>query len=403
MSGTDRLAAPPAGVRWEFPAQEYARRLSAVRQRMAATGVDCLFLTSEKNIRYFTGFSSQIWISPTRPRYVLLPLTAEPIAIVPSSQAPGFAAATWITDIRSWPAPRPADDGISLVVEALRTLVKPGRKVAAEMGPETRLGMPVADFLRVREALPGHTFVDAGEVVRPVRLVKSSAEVACIHRAAQVGSKAFARLPEMVQPGLTERELCRKLHVLLLEIGADDVPYLVPVSGPHGFDQISMGPGDRALQPGDLLCIDVGVTFCGYFCDFNRDFALGGTTAEFTSAYDRVWEATQAGLEAVRPGRSVAEVWREMAAVLGLTGTAPVPAGRLGHGIGLDLTEPPSLALHDETVLEPGMVITLEPSLVLPPAGGLSRRLMVLEENLVVTEKGGTLLTERAPANLPLI
>ena len=82
-SGWGQLAAPPTDAPWMFPAEEYRRRVAGARTRMGALGLDCLFLTSEKNIRYLTGFHTQIWISPTRPRYVILPLDGEPVAIVP--------------------------------------------------------------------------------------------------------------------------------------------------------------------------------------------------------------------------------------------------------------------------------------------------------------------------------
>ena len=402
MSGWGRLDQPPAEPGWEFPPAEYRRRVESVRRRMAAAGVDCLFLTSEKNIRYLTGFHSQTWVSPTRPRYVLLPVAGEPVAVVPTSNVAGFRATTWLEDVRAWPAPRPADDGVSLVIDALRSLAGPRGRVAAEIGPEMRVQMPIADFLRIRETLPG-PLLDAGPVIRPVRMVKSAPEIARMRRIGEIASEAFARLARELRPGLTEREVARVLHGLLVELGADTVPYLIPVSGAHGYEQINMGPTDRRLEAGDLLVIDVGATWRGYFCDFDRNFALGRAPDETRAAYARVFEATEAGLAAVRPGQTAAEVWRAMAAVADPAGRADTPVGRMGHGLGLDLTEPPSLAPDDPTVLEAGMVITLEPSLTLPGLGGMARRLMVHEENVVVTAAGCELLTRRAPPTLPLV
>jgi Xaa-Pro dipeptidase len=402
-AGWGRLGgAPPEGA-WEFPPAEYRRRVEGARRRMAALGLDCLFLTGEKNIRYLTGFHTQIWVSPTRPRYVLLPLEAEPVAIVPTTNVPGFHQTSWIADIRSWPAPRPADDGVSLVVEALRGCVGPGGRVGAELGPEMRLEMPVGDFLRVREAMDGIRLEDAGPVLRPLRMVKSPAEVARLRTVTALASEAFARLPALLRPGLTERDVYRGLHGLLVELGADKVPYLVPVSGPDGYEQINMGPTDRVLGAGDLLFVDVGATWRGYFCDFDRNFALGRVAEALRAAYARVYEATEAGLAAVRPGRTAAEVWRAMAAVLDPGGRAETPVGRMGHGVGLDITEPPSIAAGDETVIEAGMALTIEPSLVWPAAGGRGRRLMVHEENIVVTADGCELLTRRAAAELPVV
>jgi len=263
--------------------------------------------------------------------------------------------------------------------------------------------MPVGDFLRIRDGLDRVEIVDAGQILRPLRMVKSPEEVDRVGRAAEIGSEGFSRLSSMLHARQSEREVYRRLHLLLTELGADKVPYLVPASGPSGYEQVNMGPSDRVLERGDLLFIDVGLTSHGYFCDFDRNFAIGETTNELREAYTRVFAATEAGIQAVRPGRTAAEVWRAMATVLDPHGGADTPIGRMGHGLGLDITEPPSIAPGDSTVLGVGMVLTIEPSLVLPPRAGAGRRLMVHEENIVVTEQGCRLLTRRAAPELPVV
>lgn len=403
MNGWGLLDGQPVLAAWEFPPVEYRRRVESARKRMAAAEIDCLFLTSEKNVRYLTGFHEQSWVSPARPRYFIVPLVGEPIAIVATKTVPIVQATSWITEFHSWPAPRPADDGVSLVVDALRAHVKRGGRVAAELGPETRMEIPVGDFLRIREALDGITFADAGSVLRPLRMVKSAAEVDYIRRAARTGSEAFARLPGLLAQGQTERDVYRKLHLLLIELGADKVSYLVPISGPNGIGQINLGPTDRTLVPGDLLYVDVGATCRGYYCDFNRNFAITRATDELRATYARLVEATQAGIAAVRPGRTAADVWGAMAGIVNPRGRSDSPVGRMGHGLGLDITEPPSFASGDETVLEEGMVLTIEPSMVLPPEGGMDWRIMVHEEDIVVTRDGCEVLTQPAPPALPVV
>jgi Xaa-Pro dipeptidase len=144
---------------------------------------------------------------------------------------------------------------------------------------------------------------------------KSLEEVDRVRRMAGIASEAFGQLGARLRPGQSERDVHRLLHGLLVELGAETVPYLVPVSGPSGYDQINMGPTDCVLSAGDVLVIDVGATFGGYFCDFDRNFAIGHASDELVSAYRRVFEATEAGLAAVRPGRTAAEVYRAMATV----------------------------------------------------------------------------------------
>lgn len=403
MNHRHLLEDPPEGAAWEFPAAEYRRRLDGGRRCMAELEITCLLLTSENAIRYFTGFHSQTWVSPTRPRYVLLPGDGEPVAIIPTGNVLGFKTTSWIADIRSWPAPRPDDDGITLLLDALRGLTNAGDRIGVEIGPEMRLGMPVRDFLRVRDALEGRQFVDGGPVIHSLWAVKSPEEIVRIRRAAQIACDAFDELPGMLHAGQTEREVYSRFFGLLVARGAEKVPYLVPVSGPGGYAEINMGPSDRRLASGDVLFIDVGATWRGYFCDFDRNFSIGPPSVEVRSAYDRLYEATEAGLAAIRPGRATADVWRAMATVLDPGGRAETPVGRMGHGLGMSLTEPPSIALGDSTVLQEGMVITLEPSLMLPPIAWSVPRLMVHEENVLVTRGGYELLTRRAPSSLTFV
>jgi Xaa-Pro aminopeptidase len=144
--------------------------------------------------------------------------------------------------------------------------------------------------------------------------------------------------------------------------------------------------------------LDTGAVFDGYFCDFDRNFACGVPSDTARRAYDLLYQATEAGLKTVRPGVTAATVfhslWRELAK-WGLSANA---VGRIGHGLGMQLTEWPSLTPSDQTILQPGMVITLEPGLEVG-----SGRMMVQEENIVIRESGAELLTRRASPALPLI
>jgi len=159
-----------------------------------------------------------------------------------------------------------------------------------------------------------------------------------------------------------------------------------------------MGPTDRTLDHGDLLIIDTGATYDGYFCDFDRNFAFGEIETASKRAHDTVYRATEAGLEAARPGATAEAVWRAMWAVLEEGGALGNDVGRSGHGLGMQLTEPPSLMPGDDTVLEAGMVITLEPGMTFAPG-----KLMVHEENIVVRDGEPELLSRRAPTEIPLI
>jgi Xaa-Pro aminopeptidase len=147
---------------------------------------------------------------------------------------------------------------------------------------------------------------------------------------------------------------------------------------------------------------DTGSTFDGYFSDFDRYVSFGRADDDARRAYETVWAATEAGLAVIRPGITTSDLWRAMANVLEEGGPAGGPlgnsVGRLGHGLGMQVTEWPSNTAGDGTVLVEGMVLTLEPSLTWAPG-----RMMVHEENLVVRADGPELLSRRAPAEMPIL
>jgi len=384
---------PPRG----FPESEFEERTTRAQRRMAEARLDALLLTTEPEFRYFSGFLSQFWESPTRPWFLVVPAEGKPIAVVPEIGAAGLRD-TWLDDIRTWPAPRPADDGISLLADALKDLSPSHGRIGVPMGAETHLRMPLGDYTRLHDRLPGTGFMDAGPLVRRLRMTKSNREIDKIRHACRVASHAFEALPERARTGMNEREICRRFRIDLLERGADAVPYLIAASGPGGYDNIIMGPTDRVLGQGDLLIIDTGATFDGYFCDFDRNFAFGDIDDAAKRAHDAVYRATEAGLAAALPGATAEAVWQAMWSALEAGGALGNDVGRSGHGLGMQLTEPPSLMPGDDTVLKAGMVITLEPGMTFQPG-----RLMVHEENIVIRDGEPELLSRRAPAEIPVI
>ena len=384
---------PPRG----FAQSEFEARTARAQRLMAEAELDALLLTTEPEVRYFSGFHSQFWESPTRPWFLIVPAAGRPIAVIPEIGAAGMAE-TWIEDIRTWPAPQPEDDGISLLAASLPDLAKRFGRIGLPMGHESHIRMPAADFAALAERLRPLEFADATPIVRRLRNLKSPAEIDKIRYVCQLTSRAFAALPSWARIGDSEREVCRKLRIDLLSRGADGSPYMIAGSGPGGYDNIIMGPTDRVLSAGDILIIDTGTTFDGYFCDFDRNYAFGPPSDAARRAHDAVYRATDAGIAAATPGRTTSDLWAEMWAVLEAGGALGESVGRLGHGLGMQLTEGPSHKPGDDTPFEPGMVITIEPGMVFAPG-----KLMVHEENIVITESGAELLSRRAPPEMPVI
>lgn len=377
--------------------REFDARVARTREGMQAAGIDALLVTSEANFRWLTGFRSQSWVSPTRPRYLILPLAGEPVVVSPAGSRIAMRETSWIRDVRVWVAPCPADDGISLTLDALRAAK--AKRVGAELGPETRLGFPVADFDRLRAQLAPATVVDAGRLLAEARMIKSPAEIARIRFAARTAAEGFVRLARAMKPGDSERDACRWLQIDLLQHGLDRSPYMIGASGPDGYETINTDPSDRRLNKGDLFIIDTGSQCDGYFCDIDRNFAIGTLSTLVRDVHRRVWESTEAGFAATRPGARMSDVWRAMAEVLGgAEAAAKSNVGRMGHGLGSNLTEQPSVHPEDHTVLAAGMVITLEPGIGYQAPDG-RRCVMVHEENVLVTASGAEMLSLRAPAD----
>lgn len=228
-------------------------------------------------------------------------------------------------------------------------------------------------------------------------MVKSPAEVERIRFVCQSVCDGFDALPTLYVAGDTEEGLARKLHARLIMQGIDKVPYMVGAAGPGGYRSAISSPADKRIGRGDVFIIDTGSTYDGYYCDFDRNWAFGFASDTAKKAHDIVWQATEAGIKAARPGMRVCDLWRAQFSVLEPAGESKLGA-RMGHAIGLQLTEPPSNKPDDETVLVPGMVMTIEPGLIY--GDGL---LMLHEEDVVITESGCELLTRRAPRELPII
>ncbi|MEP7113831.1 MAG: Xaa-Pro peptidase family protein [Ilumatobacteraceae bacterium] len=386
-------SAPPRG----FAVVEFESRTAMAQEMMSAVGLDALLLTTEAEVRYFTGYLTQFWQSPTRPWFLVVPASGRPVAVIPTIGADCMGK-TWIDDIRTWSSPRPHDEGVQLLADTLTELAGPQARLGLPMGPETHLRMPLHDYDRLRERLAGCAFVDDNGIVRRLRMAKSAAEIAKIAYICEVVSDVFETWPASLRHGMSEIEIFRSFKIACLEAGADDVAYLVGGAGQGGYGDIISPASERRVGEGDVLILDTGAVFDGYYCDFDRNWAFGSAAADVRAAYEAVYEATDAGFAAAQPGATASDVCNAMQKVMTAAGALGNDVGRLGHGLGMQLTEWPSNTPTDLTVLEPGMVLTLEPGMAFAPG-----RLMVHEENIVIREDGPHYLTRRATATLPII
>ena len=373
----------------DFPRAEYEARLEAANRAMHANNLDAILLASEAEVRYFTGFRTQFWQSPTRPWFVILRRDQTPLAIIPEIGAELMARSD-IAEIEAWPAPRPHDDGLSLLKDRLANC----QRLGVLMGHETTFRMPLNDVFELRAALHAE-WIDATDIIRDLRMVKSDREIAYIRQICGIASQGFARVPEIAHAGQSLSSVFREFKRMLLELGADDVPYLVGGVDHPSYDDVISPPDDRPLSDGQILMLDTGATLNGYFCDFDRNYAVGTPTESAQRAYAKLYDATDAAMEMARPGVRACDLFAAMAKSMD---TQNSDVGRFGHGLGMQLTEWPSLAAWDDTIIRENMVLTLEPSIEVDGGG-----IMVTEENILITDGAPILLSTRAPKELPVL
>ena len=377
-----------------FPKAEFENRLALIQASMATDDIDVLVLTQEHDIRYVTGFMTPFWQSPTRPWFVVVPRSGLPKAVIPTIGREVMNRC--FTDaVHCFAAPSNTDEGVMLLGQVVRDCAGPTPVMGMMIGAETKLMMPLMDIEVLIDAIGQPELVDATEILRSARMVKSPLEIAKLRHICGLASDVFNAIPTWVQTGQTLRSVFREFKINALRSGIDDVSYLVGNAGQGGYDDIISPPGEDPIKSGDVLMLDTGCLWDGYFCDFDRNYGFGEVAAEALEAYELLWQATEDAITGLKPGMTSADLFGIMQSRLG---SSDDDVGRYGHGLGIQLTEPPSHIGWDDTVLTENMVLTLEPSLSL--SGG---KMMVHEENIVLTAAGATLLSKRAAPQLPII
>ena len=376
-----------------FTDAEYHNRLARAQKLMADMHLDGLLLTTEAEIRYFTGFLTRFWESPARPWFLIVPQSGMPVAVIPSI-GEALMSKMWIEDIRCWSSPNLYDDGISLLADTISERLGTGAVIGTPSGPESHLRMPLDNFAKLKAAIAPAIIDGDADIIRQLRMVKSDAEIDKIRTACNIAGRAFGRVSEIASLGTPFSTVFRGFQQLCLEEGADWVPYVAGGTGPLGYDDVISPATDAPLQDGHIFMLDTGLVYDGYFCDFDRNYVVGKPDQEVVSGWGRLLEATEAGKQAVRPGACAHDIYHAMDRILS-GGKGDNSAGRLGHGLGMQLTEWPSFMAGDASELKQGMVITLEPTLAMSDG-----TVLVHEDNFVITKDGLEQLSPQAPEHL---
>ena len=386
----------PKYLEHSFSTEEFEIRLERAQELLYEYKLDALLVTIPSNIRYFTGIDTHFWESPTRPWFLVVPLSGRLMAVIPEIGEKLFEK-TFVKDIYTWSSPNIKGDDISPLKSLLDSMPSRFGAIGAELGKEMSIRMPVLDFGILQNNFK-FNIVDGTSLIWKLRIVKTLNEIRKIEKVAQIVSDVFEKLPTFISADDSERDVSKKLKTEILKKGADNIPYLPVVSGVGGVSQIISNPTDKLISSGDFLFIDTGTTFDGYFCDFDRNFAIGQASDELKKTNEILWHATEEGIKNLVPGAKTKDIWKKINKKIEDFGFMIKGEGRYGHGVGLQLTEPPSISSFDNSIIQENMVLTIEPSLEYKPG-----KIIVHEENIFVSKDGPILLTERAPKELPLI
>jgi Xaa-Pro dipeptidase len=353
-------------------------RLKALQLAMDPHGYDLVVVGPTANMRYLTGYRAM-----AVERITVLLVTRDAVAVViPDFDAGEFRDTTGLEVVFEWSDKHGPSEAIS---QAFRWLGLSGKTVSAAVDDELRFDF----FTRLRGYLADQPR-RASELLGPLRLSKTAAEQECIHRAGELVSYGIDIALERARPGMTELELKRAIEDALWDEGAESVDFVLVQAGANS----AVGhhnANETLLRQEEAVLIDIAARVDGYFADITQQVFLGTPPPEYVRIYEIVATAQEQGVRAAIPGASAADVDRAATAVIEAAGFGESTGPRTGHGIGLDIHEPPSVVDGDGTELVPGTVITVEPGVYISGRFGIR-----IEDTVIVTDGDAQRVTRGA-------
>jgi Xaa-Pro aminopeptidase len=354
-------------------ADPYSQRRVRALEAAEAAGLAGLLVTPGSDFVYLTGHEADPY---ERLTLLILAVGRDPVLVVPTLERPLAEAAAGIggVELVDW---RDDEDAHEVAARILRA----GRYAISDQTWASHL-------LELERATADCLFVAAGRTLPLLRAVKDEEEVGLLRAAGRAADAAFADLVGVPFAERRELDIAEVLGQMLLEQGHDRVGFTIVASGPNGASP-HHGAGERTIEQGDAVVLDFGGARERYVSDITRTVFVGEPDGEQRTVYDVVLAAQQAAFEAVRPGVAAQDVDRAARAVIAEAGYADRFVHRTGHGIGLDVHEPPYIVEGNETQLQPGMTFSDEPGIYLTGRFGVR-----IEDQVVVTPSGAERLNE---------
>jgi len=349
-------------------------RLQTLRTYMEEHQLDAVLVTLPKHVYYLTGF-----LSEPHERFLglLIPRDGEATLVVPALD---LEAAEKASSVKKIATHKDTDNPYEIVKGILPAQVK---RVGLEKDHLT-----VNRYEALSSVIGAEQYVDMELPLREMRLIKTPEEIVRIKHAVALVEKVLAEGLKKVKAGVTEAEMVAELEFLMKRLGANGPSFDTMVLAgensamPHGH------PGERVIREGDLLLFDLGVVADGYVSDITRTFAVGEINEKQKEIYNTVLAGNLAAIEATRPGITLASLDKVARDVITEKGYGEYFMHRLGHGMGMDIHEYPSIHGANHDTVRAGMVFTIEPGIYLPGVGGVR-----IEDDVFVTENGCEVLT----------
>lgn len=354
-------------------------RLSRLYNLMNADGLTALILNPGPALTYLTGLQFHLM---ERPTLVIFAPPATPVIVLPNLESGKLSQSLF--ELKSFTyGDNPAKWGDAIRAACQESKLD-GKTVAVEP-----LRLRFMELQYLQNAAPQAQFVSGETTLNSLRIQKDQHEVDAMQKAVRIAEQGFLGMLERAKAGMTERELAAELSLGLLRAGSEpELPFSpIIASGPNSANPHAV-PTDRKLSSGDLVVVDWGATYEGYFSDLTRTLAVGEVNPELIHIASVVAEANGAGRAAAKPGVMAGAVDHAARTVISAAGYGEFFTHRTGHGLGMETHEQPYIFGENTLLLEEGMTFTVEPGIYLPGRGGVR-----IEDNMVVTSTGAETLS----------
>jgi Xaa-Pro aminopeptidase len=357
-------------------------RLRRAQEGMRRERVGLVVLPLGSNLRYLSGFSDE---PAERLLALLLPADGDPLFLVPALYEEQVRRTSPIQELRVWKDEEGVDGILAKAIADLRA-------ERATIAVDESMGSGF--LLLFQRVAPRASYRGVSAILGPLRATKDPEELLAMERASALADEAFARASELRIAGMTELSLARVLEQTMVELGADGAAFETLVaSGPNSALPHHRA-GARRIEVGDVVILDYGCRVDGYCSDITRTVVCGKATDEVVRVYETVREAQERARGAVRPGVEAEVVDAAARTVIAGAGYGDRFIHRTGHGIGLDVHEPPYIVAGNKGRLSPGMTFSIEPGIYFPGRWGVR-----IEDLVRVTETGVGVLN-KAPHEL---